>query len=240
MLQEVQQPAPQDALQGALLDVSQDAPCESPCEAAQVVPSEAPQDAPQEDPYRLENPYSPAALQKRRRRKRITAGVVALVMIACVIGFAAYRIWDELRPVDFFSYADTPITIVGLTEEEFTITPQDLSEMDCIRMTASGTGSGRGVGGASKAGYVAAYGPLLEDFLNQYGYTQTDFRRIKVYCSDGYTVVLRGETLEYDIVMSIASGKDSLYDVQKPLRFVIPDEQSGKWAYGITKIEFKE
>ncbi len=193
-----------------------------------------------QDPYRLEDPYTPQAIEKRRRRNWFIARVSAAVVAVLVVAFIAYSIWDEVRPADIASYADTPITIVGLTEEEFTITPQDLVEMDCVRLTASGSGSGRGVSGASKAGFVAAYGPLLEDFLNQFGYTQTDFRRIKVYCSDGYTVILRGETLEYDIVMSVASGKNSLYAKQKPLRLVIPDEQSGKWAYGVTKIEFKE
>ena len=189
-----------------------------------------------EDPYRLENPYTPAALAKKRKRNRLLARVVAAVCAVVLLACGAYALWDEVRPVDYASYANVPITIAGLTEEEFTVTPDELAQLECVRITASGTG--QGVNGASKAGFVAAYGPLMSTFLEQYGYAQTDFRRIKVYCGDGYTVVLRGETLEYDIVMSVASGKNSLYDVQKPLRLVIPDEQSGKWAYGITRIEF--
>ena len=190
----------------------------------------------QADPYRLENPYTPQAQAKQRKRNKRLAKVFGGVLGVLIVAVAAFLVWDEVRPIDYGAYATQEITIVGLTDDAFTVTPEDLADLECVRMTASGTG--QGVGGASKAGIVAAYGPLLETFLDQYGYTQTDFRRIKCYCSDGYTVVLRGETLEYDIVLSIASGKDALYEVQRPLRLVIPDEQSGKWAYGVTRIEF--
>jgi hypothetical protein len=39
---------------------------------------------------------------------------------------------------DIAEYGDAPITIAGLTEEEFTVTPNELSRLDCVTRSATG------------------------------------------------------------------------------------------------------
>jgi hypothetical protein len=63
---------------------------------------------------------------------------------------------------------------------------------------------------------------------------------VKLYCKDGYTVILRTDTLEGDPILSVANGKDALEPYQWPLRLVIPGDDTGRWAFGIIRIEFIE
>ncbi len=133
---------------------------------------------------------------------------------------------------DISAYGDTPVTLSGLTEEEFDITPNELAELDCVSRTATGA--------TAKAGTVAAYGPLLDTLLAQYDCQAADFYKIRFLCADGYKVVLKGEYLmDYDIVLSVAAGSDPLPEEWQPLRLLIPEAESAKWAYGVTRIEFE-
>lgn len=62
---------------------------------------------------------------------------------------------------DISAYADTPITVVDLTEEPFTITPGELAQLDCVSATARGN--------SDKAGTVQARGPLLRTLAESRG-----------------------------------------------------------------------
>lgn len=189
------------------------------------------------DPYRLVNPNENGAVRAQVNRViRVCLCVVAAVTLC----FACYFAWEFLRDPDIGGYADESIEFVGIdadgSGDVYSITPSMLGELKCEQLSVKGVGMGSG--GASKAGVVGVYGPELNTLLAHFGYSTSDFRKIKFYCKDGYKVIIRGETLSYKIYLSIASGKNALYDKQKPLRIVIPEEQSGKWAYGVTKIEF--
>lgn len=132
---------------------------------------------------------------------------------------------------DISAYGDIPITISGLTEEEFTVTPNELAELDCVSRTATGA--------TEKAGTVQVVGPLLNTFLAQYDCQASDFERIRFLCKDGYKVVLRDEYLsDYELVLAVSGNKEALSEDVQPLRLLIPEAESGKWAYGITRIEF--
>ena len=134
---------------------------------------------------------------------------------------------------DISAYGDEPITISGLTEEEFTITPNELADLDCVSLTATGE--------TAKAGTVNPYGPLLDTFLAQYGCKASDFNKIRFLCSDGYKTVLWDEYLtDYDVVLAISYQEEALPEDMRPLRLMIPGAESSKWAYAVTRIEFEK
>ena len=132
---------------------------------------------------------------------------------------------------DISAYESQEITVTGLKEEAFTVTPAELMEMKCI--------SRQDTGATAKAGTVKAYGPLLSTFLEEYGYKTEDVDRVRFYCKDGYKSVLKDEYLtDYEIILSAASGSEALSEKEQPLRILVPEAESSKWAYGITEIEF--
>jgi hypothetical protein len=164
---------------------------------------------------------------------RVVAVCAVVLLVLAVAGYFAY---STLRPPDIEGYATQGVSIAGLEDADFLITPAQLTELDCVSKRATGTGAGEQ--GQSKVGAVQAYGPLMETFLQSYGHTLSDFKRIKVFCKDGYTVILRPEQLEGEIILSVADDKTALAAYQTPLRMVIPGEATGRWAFGILRIEF--
>ena len=133
---------------------------------------------------------------------------------------------------DISDYINDEITISGLLDEEFTITPGDLSELECVSRTASGA--------TAKAGTVSATGPLLDTFLKQYGYKASDFDRIRFIAKDAYRTLLRNDYLtDYDVVMAVSSGKEPLSEDLRPMRLLIPEAESSMWIYGVIRIEFE-
>lgn len=148
----------------------------------------------------------------------------ALLLILCACGGS--------KTADISAYGDTPITISGLTDEEFTVTPNELSELECVSRTATGA--------TAKAGTVNATGPLLDTFLAQYGCKAADFYKIRFLCADNYKVVLRDDYLtDYEVVMSVSSGSQPLDENLQPMRLLIPEAESNMWAYSVIRIEFE-
>jgi hypothetical protein len=134
---------------------------------------------------------------------------------------------------DISAYGDAPIEIVGLADEEFTVTPNELAALPCVSRSATGE--------TAKAGTVKAVGPLLDTFLAEYGKKTSDFNRIRFIAVDAYRVVLRDEYLtDYEVVLSVSNGKDPLPESERPLRVLIPEAESGMWEYACVRIEFVE
>ncbi|SHH97868.1 Oxidoreductase molybdopterin binding domain-containing protein [Sporobacter termitidis DSM 10068] len=156
-------------------------------------------------------------------RVRLAAALfcVCLLLPGCGAGVTA----------DISAYGDTPITVSGLTDKDFTVTPGELAKLKCVRMD--------GTGKTAKAGTVNAVGPLLETFLAQYGKTLDDFSYIKFTAADQYAVTLGKQHLkEKDVVLSVASGSKPLTESQRPLRLFIPDAESSYWIYAVVRIDF--
>lgn len=131
---------------------------------------------------------------------------------------------------DISAYGDTPITISGLSDKDFTVTPNELAQLDCVKMTATGK--------TEKAGTVTAAGPLLDTFLAQYGKSRSDFSKIEFYASDKYEITLDSEFLtNYKIVLSVARGNAPLPVKEQPLRLLIPKADSHYWIYAVIRIE---
>jgi hypothetical protein len=132
---------------------------------------------------------------------------------------------------DISAYGDALITISGLSNEDFTVTPYDLARLECVQMSGSGK--------TEKSGKVSAVGPLLETFLARYGKLKSDFLKIRFYASDNYKITLKDEYLtNYKIVLAVAKGDDPLPAMQQPLRLFIPKAESSYWIYSVTRIEF--
>ena len=132
---------------------------------------------------------------------------------------------------DISSYAEQEITVSGLAGQDFTVTPAELAAMDCVNRSDTGA--------TEKAGTVKAHGPLLPTFLEAYGYSIDQVDRVRFYCKDEYKVVLKKEYLtDYDIILSVSSGSKVLPEKEQPLRILIPEAESSKWAYGVIRMEF--
>jgi hypothetical protein len=132
---------------------------------------------------------------------------------------------------DISAYGDTPITISGLLDQDFTVTPHELAGLECVQMSGSGK--------TEKAGNVTAVGPLLETFLTHYGKSKSDFSRVRFYARDAYKISLNEEYLtNYNVVMSVARGDEPLPPDQQPLRLFIPKAESSNWIYAVIRLEF--
>lgn len=131
---------------------------------------------------------------------------------------------------DISAYGDEPITVMGLSEEEFVITPNELAEMDCVTRKVTGS--------TAKAGTVQPVGPTLDTFLAAYGRTADEFERIRFYASDGYYTGFLADVLEEsEIILAIANGDEPLKKSELPLRLVVPDKEGNQWIRMVTRIE---
>lgn len=132
---------------------------------------------------------------------------------------------------DISAYGEAEIQVIGLTAENFAVTPNELAEMDCVSATAKGT--------TAKSGEVEAYGPTLESFVETYGHTLSEMKCVRMTASDGYDVVIGPLTWnKYDVILSIANGSEALNEQQQPMRIVIPGGASGNWERMVIKMEF--
>ena len=136
------------------------------------------------------------------------------------------------KEADISEYANYPIEVSGLTDEDFTVTPQELSELECVSRTATGA--------TEKAGTVSVRGPLLNTFLAQYGKTSSDFYKIRFLCADGYKTVLKDDLLtDYEVVLAVQNSNGPLQESLRPMRLLIPEAESSTWAYSVIRIEFE-
>ena len=154
--------------------------------------------------------------------------IICLLLAGLLLGSCSNVV--KVR-ADISAYGNTPITISGLSDTDFTVMPNDLAKLECVQMSVSGK--------TEKSGTVTAVGPLLETFLAQYGKSKSDFAKIRFYASDKYKITLKDEYLtSYKIVLSIARGNDPLPVAQQPLRLFIPQAESSNWIYTVIRIEF--
>lgn len=132
---------------------------------------------------------------------------------------------------DLSAYADTPITVTGLTDEPFTVTPAELAQLKCVDAKARGN--------SDKAGTVRAHGPLLSALAEAHGRSLDEFYYVRFAASDGYDVTINALIWDsYDVILSISNGSEPLAERQRPLRVVIPGYDSGKWVRLVTEIRF--
>ena len=162
-------------------------------------------------------------------RTTVRLSILSVCVICAVMLTACGS--SELK-ADISEYSTDAIVIAGLTDDEFTVTPDDLAKMKFN--TASGSG------GTEKAGTVSAVGPTLETFLAEYGKTLSDISLVRFFASDAYRITLRQQTLQKsNIILSIANGAEPLPASQRPMRIFSPDLESNQWIYAVIRIEFE-
>ncbi len=155
--------------------------------------------------------------------------IIAPLLLACLLVCSCSGV-AKVR-ADITTYGDTPITISGLLDEDFTVTPNELARLDCVEISESGK--------TEKAGNVSVVGPMLDTFLARYGKSKSDFLKIRFYASDKYQITLKDKYLtDYKIVLSLANGNDPLPVAQQPLKLFIPKAESSYWIYAVIRIEF--
>lgn len=154
-------------------------------------------------------------------KRNLCCVLVVVLLITCLVGCRA----------DISAYENENIRIVGLNNEPFSVTPGELTQLNCISATARGN--------SDKAGTVSAYGPTLAALAESYGHSLGEFRYVRFCASDGYDVTVNALIWDsYDIILSVANGAKPLEERQQPLRVVIPGYDSGKWVRLVTQIEF--
>ena len=154
----------------------------------------------------------------------MAAFIATLLLASCT---------SSRKNADISEYIDDEITISGLLDDEFTVTPRDLLKLEQVSQTQKGA--------TEKAGTVNASGPLLNTFLAEYGCTASDFNKIRFIAKDAYRTLLRGKYLtDYDVIMALSSGEDPLAEDLRPMRLLIPGAESSMWIYGVVRIEFEK
>lgn len=184
----------------------------------------------EEKKYRLKNGVQDDGSGDCKSKKSLKKAIIGIVIIAAImvifrVSFGSAILWANIS-----EYENKKVLVTGLTKEDFYITPKELSKMKMVSVTAKGS--------SAKAGTVKGIGPTMETFLKKYGKTVDDFKQVKFYASDDYTTVLVKTLHEKEVILSIAKGREPLDEYQRPLRIVIPDEDSGKWIRLVTKMEF--
>lgn len=131
--------------------------------------------------------------------------------------------------IDISSYQDASLSL-DASGKTHTVTIADLKEMDCVTVKTHST--------SDKIGEVRATGPLLETLLNQYGLSQKECKKIKIYGKDDYDITLSATFLgENDIIMAFGIDGGPLDQEAAPLRIIIPESDSAYWIRMVNRIE---
>lgn len=160
-------------------------------------------------------------------KKRLSA--LILLLLAGTLLLAGCGVDD----IDVSGYGQQEIELVGLTEDDrtVTITPKELKALDCVTKKTHST--------SDKIGEVRATGPLLDTVLEEYGVSQADFTKIKIYGEDDYDISLRQEFLaENDVILAFGINGEPLDAEGQPVRIIIPESDSAYWIRMVKKIEF--
>ncbi len=169
----------------------------------------------------------------RRTGKRARNRIIIAAIAVCVVLTGVRLIYGPaILTANITAYENEKIEIIGLTDQDFYVTPGQLSKLKMTRVIATGK--------SEKAGTVTGIGPTLDTFLEEYGdgAVRSDFKEVKFYAQDKYSTSLVKTLQEDTIVLSVANGSTALEEYQQPLRIVIPEEDSSSWIRMVTAIEF--
>lgn len=166
-------------------------------------------------------------------KRLVKKGLVLLMVASMALGLFVMAGCGSAK-ADMSAYQSQEITIVGLTEEEFTVTPQDLAQLPIKNKKVTSATTKKDV-------TVQATGPTLDKFLEQYGYEPTDFETITFIAADGYTKQFKGEyfLVHTEVIMAICHNKEPLAEEEMPLRLVIPNATGDNWVHGVIEIRFE-
>ncbi|MDR0886040.1 MAG: hypothetical protein LBN22_06750 [Clostridiales Family XIII bacterium] len=167
---------------------------------------------------------------QKMKSNRIAIFFILLFTIAAFATFSGCSKADSSS----LHYLDQKITIVGVSDEDFTVTVSNLTKLDRVEKKAEAT---RSNGDIVK---MKAVGPTLETFLAQYDKLPTDYSSVRFTATDGYSIAIPREILERrEIVLAYMDGKHAFGKDMAPLRVVVLGERAMYWARMVNKIEFE-
>ena len=162
------------------------------------------------------------------RRHVMTALLVLILGLAslCMSGCGV----DD---IDISGYADETIALSGITDDDITLTIADLKEMDCVTVKTEST--------SDKIGKVRATGPTLDTVLSQFGMSQKDIEKVRVYGKDKYDVKLDSRVLaDNDVILAFGIDGQPLGEEDAPVRIIIPQSDSAYWVRMVERIELED
>ncbi|MGI5825591.1 MAG: molybdopterin-dependent oxidoreductase [Bacillota bacterium] len=160
--------------------------------------------------------------------KKIT--VILTCLVFCLLALTGCG-GDE---VDLSVNDDAKLLIHGLSSEDFEISLAELKEYESV--TESATAS-RYNGEEVK---VKLTGTLLSTLLEDYGYKQTDFKAIRFYGSDGYSIALGSDILANDeIIIGYYDDGKPIDSENGPFRSIVVGERAMYWVRMLNQIDFE-
>lgn len=172
---------------------------------------------------------------RKRHKIRLLTGTVIVLAAVIVIG-GRVLFGPPVLTANISAYEDVPITIEGITEEPFDITPKELSKMrkDSIRVEVHE----EELGPDDVAELGRAIGPTVETFLKAYGVSLEDVRSMKVYAENDRSTAYVHTLEDSKIILSVANGRKPLGEKEAPLRIAVADSDAGEWSGWIRRIVF--
>lgn len=127
------------------------------------------------------------------------------------------------------------IIITGLTEDELILTVEEIRELETVSKEVTSVNSS----GEEKT--FEATGTLLQNILEQQGFSQRDLMGIRFVAGDGYSIEVPKDILDKrDIILVYEIDGAPLESKSLPLRVVIPDERAMYWVGNLKTIEVLE
>lgn len=127
------------------------------------------------------------------------------------------------------------ITLVGMGGGDIKVTMDEIKKMklvnkDSISISSSGEETEQNV-----------IGGLLEELLEKHGVSQTEVSSIRVTAVDGYSMEIPPEIFKNrDIILAHEIDGEPLFEENKPIRIIIPEERAMYWVRGVSMIEVAE
>lgn len=157
--------------------------------------------------------------------RRKAAVIFVLVLFSVLLASC------EADDIDISSFKDQTITLVGLSENDETISVSELKELECVTKETEST--------SDKIGTVKATGPLLTTVAEKFGVNLSDFSKVIIYGEDDYDIKLKNDFLEENkVILAFGIDGEPVEENSRPVRLIIPESDSAYWVRMVQKIEF--
>ncbi len=152
----------------------------------------------------------------------IILGLVLILILALTVTGCSK---DGKSDVSDYNYLQQKILITGLTNEDFSVTVEELTKLESETVKAEAS---RFNGEKIK---VNPTGPTLDTFLAKYGKKQSDFASVRFTADDQYSIAVPKDILNNrKIILAYADGGKPLSKEAQPIHVIIPEERAMYWV----------
>jgi hypothetical protein len=173
---------------------------------------------------------------KQKSSRRLMFVSVLFLVLMCIFAMGATGCGrdGESNPSSY-DYLQQKILITGLTQEDFSVTAEELTKLESVTEKAEAS---RFNGEKVK---IKATGPTLDTFLSKYGKKQSDFESIRFTADDQYSIAVSKEILESrKIILAYEDDGKPLDKKAEPIHVVIPEERAMYWVRMLKQIDFEK